>query len=189
MRKAIYTGVLAVFFCLSLSSCSTTYSVYSKNIFEGKQFLREKEYAEAEKHFQEAALEIRDSVSLTFMAVAEYRMGNLENAGKLIEEAAQGKPDLLYQFRTFGYRAIIYMKRHRAAGIAALKDYVDRYEHVYPLETIKELRKMVQSGNVDETRMENIIDEQIWWYENDMEQFLANGGGFYGRDRGVFISR
>jgi hypothetical protein len=189
MRKTVYAGILAALFCLPLYSCSTAYSVYSRNIFVGKQLLKEKEYTEAEKRFQEAALKIRDSVPLTFLAITEYRMGNLESAGKLIEEAAQGKSDMLYRFRTFGYRAIIHMKQNKAAGVSALKDYIDRYEHVYPLETIKELRKMVQSGNVDEMRMENIIDEQIWWYENDMEQFLANGDGFYGHDRGISISR
>jgi tetratricopeptide (TPR) repeat protein len=189
MREALYAGIVAVFFCLPLYSCSTAYSVYSKNIFVGKQLLKEKEYVEAERRFQEAALRIRDSVSLTFLAVTEYRMGNLESAGKLIEEAAQEKPDLLYQARTFGYRAIIYTKRDKAAGIVVLKDYVDRYEHFYPLETIKDLRKMAESGNIDETRMESIIDEQIWWYENDMEQFLMTGDGFYARGGNISFFR
>jgi hypothetical protein len=187
MRKTVYAGIVAVLFCWPLYSCSTTYSVYSKNIFVGKQLLKEKEYAEAGKRFQEAVLKIRDSVSLTFMAVAEYRMGHLESAGKLIDEAAQGRSDMLYQIRTLGYRAIIHMKQNKAAGVSALKDYVDRYEHVYPLETIKELRKMAQSGDVDEMRMENIIDEQIWWYERDMEQFFITGDGFYGQGNAIFF--
>jgi tetratricopeptide (TPR) repeat protein len=188
MRKAVYAGIIAVLFCLPLYSCSTTYSVYSKDIFIGKQLLKEKEYIEAEKHFQEAALKIRDSAPLTFMAIAEHKMGNLENAVKLIEEAAEEKPDLFYQLRTFGYRAIIYMKQDKAAGMAALKDYIDRYEHTYYLDTIKDLRKMANSGNVDEARMENIIDEQITWYENEMEEYLANNVGFIAdRQRMFFI--
>jgi tetratricopeptide (TPR) repeat protein len=187
MWKTIYAGIVAVLFCLSLYSCSTTGPVYSKNIFIGKQLLKEKEYTEAGKRFQEAALKTRDSVSLTFMAIAEYKMGNQESAEKLIEEAAKEKPDLFCQLRTFGYRAIIYMKRDKVAGIVALKDYIDRYEHTYFLETIKDLRKMAESGNVDETRMENIIDEQIMWYENEMEEYLTNNVGFIADRQRMFF--
>jgi tetratricopeptide (TPR) repeat protein len=187
MRKTIYAGILAVLVCLSFNSCSTTGSVYSKNIFIGKQLLKEKEYAEAGRHFQEAVLSIRDSASLTFMAIAEYKMGNLENAVKLIEEAAKGKPDLFYELRTSGYRAIIYMRQDKAAGMAALRDYIDRYEHAYYLDTIRNLRKMANSGNVDEMRMENIIDEQITWYEKEMEEYLTNNVGFIADRQRMFF--
>lgn len=191
MRKTIYSGIVTVFLCLALCSCSTTYTVYSQNIFTGKKLLEEKEYAESRKYFQEAARNIRDSVSLTFLAVAEYRTGNLENAGRLIQEAAREELDVLYFVRTFGYKAIIVMKQDRAAGIVALKDYINRYNTVYPLKTIKDLRKMVEAGIVDEARMETIINEQIWWYERDMEEFLTTGGGYYGErySGSLFISR
>jgi hypothetical protein len=188
MWKTLYAGILTVFFCLSFYSCSATNSVYSKNMFIGKQLLQEKEYAEAGTHFQEATLAIRDSASLTFMAIAEHKMGNQESAEKLIGEATKEKPDLFYELRTFGYRAIIYMKRNKAEGTAALKDYLYRYEHVYYLGTIKDLRKMAQSGNIDETRMEAIIDEQVTWYENEMEQYLTNNVGFIADRQRMFFN-
>lgn len=183
MRKTIHTGIVAVFFCLALCSCSTTYSKYAHDIFAGKPLLNEQEYTEAEKLFQDAVSNIRDQESLTFLAVTEYKMGNLENAEKLIQEAAQSKPSMLYNIRTFGYRAIIVMKRDKTEGLAALKDYIDRYDHAYPLETIGDLRKIVASGNVDQARMEKIIEEQIRWYESELEQYLSTGTGFY--DRGA----
>jgi tetratricopeptide (TPR) repeat protein len=183
MRKTIYIGIVAVFFCSALSSCSTAFLKYRQDIFAGKPLLNEQEYTEAQKLFQDAVSNIRDQVSLTFLAVTEYKMGNLENAEKLIQEAAQANPSTLYNIRTFGYRAIIVMKRDKTAGLTALKDYIDRYDYTYPLETVRDLRKMVASGNVDQARMEKIIDEQIWWYESEMELYLSTGNGFY--DRGA----
>ena len=82
------------------------------------------------------------------------------------------------------------MKRDNIAGLAALKDYIDRYDNAYPLETIRALRKMVESGNVDQARMEKIIEEQIWWYESETEQYLSTGTGFYdrgGKDNGGYF--
>jgi len=187
MRKTIYAGIITAFFCSFLWSCTTTYSIYSKNLFTGKQLLKEEEYAEASRHFQNAILQMRDSVSLTFMAVAEYKMGNLENAEKWIREAEREKPDIQYIVRTFGYRAIIYMKRNKAAGMEALKDYVDRYQHFYPLETIKVLQRMVRTGNIDEKMMEKIIDEQISWYETEMEEYLTNNVGFIADKNRIFF--
>jgi len=188
MRKTIYTGIITAIFCSILCSCSTTYSIYSKDIFAGKGLLKEQEYAEAARHFQNAVLQIRDSASLTFMAVAEYKMGNLESAEKWIREAEREKPDIRYVVRTFGYRAIIYMKRDRAAGMEALKDYVDRYQHFYPLETIKVLQRMVRTGNIDEKMMEKIIDEQITWYETEMEEYLTNNVGFIADKNKIFFT-
>jgi tetratricopeptide (TPR) repeat protein len=181
MRKTIYTIIAALICALPLYSCSTTYTLYSDNIYRGKQLLLDKEYRAAEKHFKEAMNNIRDAVSLTFLTVAEYKIGNLEGAGKLIEEAAKEKPDILYLVRTFGYRAIIFMNRDKAQGIAALKDYIDRYEHLYPLESIGELEGMVRKGDIDKERMEKIIEEQIGWYEKEMEQYLTTRTGFYAR--------
>lgn len=187
MRKTIYAGIIIAFFCSFLCSCTTTYSIYSNNLFAGKQLLKEEEYAEASRHFQNAILQMRDSVSLTFMAVAEYKMGNLENAEKWIREAEREKPDIQYIVRTFGYRAIIYMKRNKAAGMEALKDYVYRYQHFYPLETIKVLQRMVRTGNIDEKMMEKIIDEQISWYETEMEEYLTNNVGFIADKNRIFF--
>ncbi len=123
-------------------------------------------------------LQIRDSASLTFMAVAEYKMGNLESAEKWIREAEKEKPEMQYLVRTSGYRAIIYMKRDRTAGMQALKDYIDCYEQHDPLMTIEKLIEMVKTGNINETMMETVIDEQITWYETEMEEYLTNNVGF-----------
>ncbi|MBA4390955.1 MAG: hypothetical protein C0399_08455 [Syntrophus sp. (in: bacteria)] len=182
MRKTIYTVIVVLFLCLSMYSCSTMYALYNDNIYRGKQLLLDKEYTAAEKHFQQAMNSLRDAVSLTFLAVAEYKMGNLEAAGKLIEEAAKEKPDTLYQIRTFGYRAIILTKLDKIHGMMALKDYINRYENLYPLESIGELKGMVQKGNIDAEQMEKTIEEQIEWYEKEMEQYLTTRTGFYARE-------
>ncbi len=189
MRKTIYSVIATLFLCLLLNACSTTYSLYNENIFKGKQLLLNKDYTAAEKHFKEATNNLRDAVSLTFLAVAEYKMGHLEDARKLIEEAAKEKPDILYFVRTFGYRAMIITRLDRTQGISALKDYIDRYEHVYPLESIRDLQVMVRKGDIDKDRMERIIEEQIEWYEKEMEQYLTTRTGFYARQDNSWDSR
>ncbi|HVN96916.1 MAG TPA: hypothetical protein VMT62_10830 [Syntrophorhabdaceae bacterium] len=187
MRKTIHIGIVAILFGFTLWSCSTTYTKYSSDIRDGKEFLNEQEYAKAEGAFQDAVNNQRDQASLAFLAITEYRMGNLESAEKLIQEAAQSKTSTLYNIRAFGYRAIILMKRDKAQGLVALKDYISRYEYSYPLPSIKDLKKMVATGAVDEARLEKIIDDEIWWYETEVEQYLSTGTGFYdrlGRDNG-----
>ncbi len=85
MRKTIYAGIIIAFFCSFLCSCTTTYSIYSK------YFCREtnlKEELRRGLNISECILQMRDSVALLY-GLAEYKMGNLENAGKWIREAKE----------------------------------------------------------------------------------------------------
>jgi hypothetical protein len=38
---------------------------------------------------------------------------------------------------------------------------------------------MVRSGNIDMPRLENLIEEQVSWFENDVELYWSTGVGYY----------
>jgi hypothetical protein len=45
--------------------------------------------------------------------------------------------------------------------------------------SINDVKEMVRSGNVDMPRLENLIEEQISWYESDIELYMDSGVGYY----------
>jgi len=45
---------------------------------------------------------------------------------------------------------------------------------------------MWRSGKIDRVFLEAIMDEQIRWYEQDMELYIYNNLGYYSRDRREF---
>jgi tetratricopeptide (TPR) repeat protein len=186
MWKALLSGIFIIALPLSFTSCSTTYIKYSQNIFDGKRLLEKGEYQKAKEHFQEATLYSKDFQSLTYLAIAYYKMGDIENAAVLIQEAAKITIYDYRYLRTLGYGALILLKRDKEEGLEALKNYLILYRRCSPLLTIKDVRQMEETGQVDIDRLEKLIEEQVSWYENDIEQFKSTGTGFY--DRSLFLS-
>ncbi len=182
MRKTLRAGITIICCIVGLVACATTYRVYSVDLFEGKKLLARKDYQGARAYFEQANRAMPDSVSATYLAVVAYKTGDLETAQRWIGEALKEKPDQLCVFRTYGYRALIYLKRDRKTGMIALKDYIDRYGTSFPLESIDEVKRMWEGGNIDEARLEKLIEEQIEWYEKEMEQYLTSHTGFFARD-------
>jgi tetratricopeptide (TPR) repeat protein len=147
-------------------------------MFVGKALFKQKEYEGAKKHFQEASENQKDSISLTYLAIVSYKMNDIENAERLIKEAEKMNGNIYY-LRTIGYKAIILLNKDKKAGLLALKDYLDYYKHCYPLMTIQEIEKMWMEGIIDIGNLETLMEEQISWYEDEMEQYLSTGTGFY----------
>jgi DNA-binding ferritin-like protein (Dps family) len=63
--------------------------------------------------------------------------------------------------------------------MAALRDYVDYYQHQYPVISIKDVREMLQTGQIDNKKLEELIDEQVSTYEQEIDQYLSDGTGYY----------
>jgi tetratricopeptide (TPR) repeat protein len=179
MRKTLYTGVVITTFLFNFASCSTPYFIYSQNIFVGKALFKQKEYEGAKKYFQEASKNQRDSISLTYLARVSYKMNDIENAERLIKEAEKVSGNNFYYLRTIGYKAIILLNKDKKAGLLALKDYLDYYKHQCPLMTIQEVEKMWMDGKIEIGNLETLMEEQISWYEDEIEQHLSTGTGFY----------
>lgn len=111
--------------------------------------------------------------------------GRHERAAVLIGQAEKSPPDRLTYLRIYGYKALILLNTDSALGMKALDDYIRRYESDFPLESIKDLRTMRESGRIDKKRLEVLIDEQVQWYEKEMELYIYNNVGFYAREKGL----
>ncbi|MCX5799463.1 MAG: hypothetical protein NTU90_07895 [Proteobacteria bacterium] len=185
MWKTVYTGSLTAFLILFLLSCSAAYLSYSRNMFIGKELLKQKEYGKAEGYFQGALKDQRGAASLTYLAVTNYKMNNMNNAERLIKEAERiGVNDLCY-LRTVGYKALVLLKKDKKEGLEALKFYIEYYKYLYPLMTVKDVEDIWKHGGTDMDKLEKLMEEQITWYEDEMEQFISTGTGFYGAIYGM----
>jgi len=181
MRKTIYTGITIISLLLFAGACSTLtrYQIYSYDVMHGKDFLKDKKYTDARKYFQDASALYRDSTALTYLAVVEYKMENIESALKYIQETEKAGTDKMFYLRTLGYKALILFRIDKEKGMAALRDYVDYYQHQYPVISIKDVREMLQTGQIDNKKLEELIDEQVSTYEQEIDQYLSDGTGYY----------
>ena len=188
MRKTIYTGISGIVLLFLVSSCASfaTYSAYSRDMFEGKRLFKDQEYEKAQQFFQKAVDTIKDGASLTYLAITCYKTGNLDRAEQLIKEADKLDPYNYTHYnythlRTKGYKALILLKKDKNEGMAALKEYIDYYRRSDPLMTIKNVERMWRSGAIEMNTLETLIEEQVSWWENDVEQLYSTGTGFYDR--------
>ncbi|MBA4417743.1 MAG: hypothetical protein C0392_07515 [Syntrophus sp. (in: bacteria)] len=183
MWKTIYTGISGIVLLFLVSSCASfaTYSAYSRYMFEGKGLFKDQEYAKAQQLFQKAVETRRDGPALTYLAITCYKTGNLDKAEYLIREAENLDPYNYFHLRTKGYKALILLKKDKQEGMAALKEYIDYYRQRAPLMTIDDVDRMWRSRTIDMDSLETLIEEQVSWRENDVEQFYSTGTGFYDR--------
>lgn len=188
MRKTIHTRGMKGWFCLAgflvglafvCANCSTTYQAYARGIFDGKAALQRGDYDGARRNFETAYQSERGPVPLTYLAIVEYRMKNMERAERLIREAEMMEGHGYYGLRALGYKALILLRRDRNEGLEALGRYVTAYGQSDPLMTINDVEDMWRSGKIDMERLEKLIEEQVSWYEKEVEQFLTTGTGYY----------
>ncbi len=183
VRKTICTGISGIAILAVISSCSSISLniTYNRHIFNGKSLLDEGQFVKARESFQRAADLNRNAVALTYLAISYYKADNLDDAARLILEAEKTGAFHYIHLRTLGYKALIFLKLDQAAGMDALKHYLDYYRKSDPLLTIDEVEKMWRSGKIDMIRLEDLIEEQVSWWERDVEQFYETGTGFYDR--------
>ena len=191
--------VCSIVLLASLSACSVTYQAYTRGMFNGQRALEKGDYESARRNFEEAYQNEKDPVLLTYMAVVNYKMNNIADAERLIREAEWRGANDIYYLRTVGYKALILLKQDKAEGMDALSQYIALYALHDPLMTIDDVDAMRKSGTIDMSRLEKLIEDQVSWYEGEIQQYLSSGTGFYdgkysgvgpiGRRGGVFFGR
>jgi tetratricopeptide (TPR) repeat protein len=176
------TRLFVVVFTLSaLLSCASSYSVYRGNLVQGKELMRRGEFQEARTYFVKASESQRLPESLAFAATASYKMNDVNAAERYITEAEKQDGRGFSELRIAGYKALIYLKEGRKSeGIKALQEYTTLYRNLYPLTNIEEVEAMVKEEKVDLRKLEVLLDEQITWYNDEVEQFQKTRTGFYG---------
>lgn len=150
-------------------------------MFAGKERFRHKEYEKAGTHFLIAWQQYKNVESLAYLVSAMYRTGDLDRAEALIENAQHITQDYAYSLRIVAHDALIKLKRDPANGCKALMGYVAFYRHHYPLMTINDVAAACTQGvlTMDMEQLESLIENQLQWHEQEVEQYLTTGTGFY----------
>lgn len=169
---------------LLLVNCSTfsSYSAYSESMFQGKQLLRTGNYPLAKREFLKAAQSSRDAESLSFAATAAYKAQDTAEAARLIAEAEKAAGPKNSSLRVEGYKTLIYFSEGKnEAGFRSLNGYLQLYDTLYPMESIREVRRMHETRRVNVERLEVLMDQQIVTTEDEMEKLRTNAVGFMDR--------
>jgi tetratricopeptide (TPR) repeat protein len=180
-----------------LLSCSTPSSIYLDNMFWGKKALDETDYQQAKDCFMKAAEAYRNASALAFAATASYKLGDLSGAEQTIGEAERLDRGHTFDGRYFpsvrimGYKALILLTEEREdEGIESLSQYLEMYKHIHSGSTVREIEVMVRKRQFNLARLEVLIDDEVKWYEDDVDQYLRTGTGYYDRaSRGGSRSR
>jgi hypothetical protein len=168
--------------CLAFTvSCTTTpWYLYREDLFAGKQALRHSDYSRARTLFVKAAGEQKRTTAYAFAATACYKMGDLASAEGYIFDAENAEGGAYPYVRTAGYKALIFLKEgKKEEGMAALRAYIDMYGRLYPLMTIDDVEDMWKRGEIDQARLEKLVDEQIVNYEQEIDWAVSTGTGYY----------
>ena len=186
MNKKLCIGM--AFILLALLSCASTYSIYSRNLSQGKELMRQGKFQEARTYFVKAAESQQLPEAFAFAATASYKMNDLGSAERYIADAGNQDGKGFSELRIAGYKALIYLKEgKKVEGMKALKEYTTLYSRVYPLINIEEVEAMIKEDKVDLGRLEALLDEQITRYEDEIEQFQKTGTGFYDKGGGRLV--
>lgn len=180
MNKKLCMGM--AFMLLALLSCATTYSVYSRNLSQGKDLMRRGKFQEARTYFVKAAESERLPEAFAFAATASYKMNDLSSAERYIADAEKFDGKGFSELRIAGYKALILLKEGRKSeGMKALQEYTTLYSRGYPLIDIEEIKAMIKEDKVDLGKLETLLDEQITGYEDEIDQFQRTRTGPYDR--------
>lgn len=182
MRQALYAGcVIAILF---LTSCASSNSnmAYSRYMFEGKKNWQAKDYTQAKADFLKAYDAEKRVAPLAWAATTSYWLNDLGSAERYLREAESDqefKKGFSY-FRVLGYEALVLTKQgNKSEGLAVLKTYVDAYGHTFPSSNLARIEFMVKKGDVDLPRLEIMLEDDVWEYEQAAEQFESGRTGYF----------
>ena len=179
ISKSIVFVFCYIMLFLSLSACYTIHHAYSTNMFYGEKALRSGYYDEAKQNFEEAYEKNKTPEALMYLAMVDYKTNNLDSAESLVREAEWMGSVNYHYLRVLGYKALILLKKNSDEGLEALDQYVGFYASCDPLMSIQEVRRMAQTSNIDMPLLEKLIEEQVSWFENDVELYWSSGVGYY----------
>jgi hypothetical protein len=186
VRKAVFAGCVTAI--LVLTSCTTPFSTYSRYMFEGRRYWEVKEYGPARKSFVSAYEAQKEVTALSWAATTSYWLNDLASAERYIQEAEM-MPTLktsVSWFRVKGYKALILFKQgKKAEGFDVLKEYVYAYGYTYPSTNLPLIDLMVRKGEADLPRLQAMLEEDVYAYEEEMGLFTSAGVGYYNRNYGA----
>ena len=184
--RALFSAALL---SVILLGCSTTGTVYSANMEQGKRMLKRNQFQEALNHFN-LAVQIRPDVdAYSYAAIAAFKIGDLDHATQYLKEAEKRDGRSSAYVRIAGYEALIALKPGTTkAGLDALHNYIEAYRYSDPLMNVEDVEDMWRSGKIDFPVLEKLINEQITTYDNDVEDYLKNRGGWYGEKYEPFMN-
>ena len=176
--RALFSAALL---SVVLLGCSTTGTVYNENMEQGKRMLKKNQFQEALDHFKLAVQISPDVDAYSYAAIAAFKIGDLDHATQHLKEAEKRDGRSSAYLRIAGYEALIALKPGTTkAGLDALRNYIEVYRHSDPLMNIEDVEDMWRSGKIDFPILEKLMNEQITTYDNDVEDYLKNRGGWYG---------
>jgi len=188
VRQALYAGCVTVIFFLASCASSDINRAYSRYMFEGKQEWRAENYVQAKADFLKAYEVDKRVAPLAWAATTSYWLNDLPAAEQYLREA-EANPDFrkgFSYFRVLGYKALVLLKQgKKKEGLAVLKTYVDAYGYVFASSNLAKIAFMVRKGEVDLPRLEVLLEDDIWQYEQATEQFEGTYTGFYDRNSGA----
>ena len=162
-----------------VSGCSATYHAYCKDMVLGRDALKYNDYGAAKRSFEEAYQNGRSPDALMYLAIIDYKTNDLDSAERLISQAQGMGVGNYHYLRVLGYKALILLKKKSEQGPEALDRYVVFYSRIDYLMSIEKVKAMLTTGDIDIIRLEKLIEEQVSWYENDIEQYWSTGTGWY----------
>jgi tetratricopeptide (TPR) repeat protein len=182
MRETLRPGFIGILGLLLLLSSCATHSIYYSGLFEGKRFLQSGQYDKALAQFKAAEADRRNGESLAFLATAHYKTGDFQTADAWASLAIDSYG--FYALRALGYRALALFRLAKPEATKALEGYLALYRLSFPLTSIEDIGIMMEKTQFDLPKLERLIDEQVQWYEREVEQYLSTGTGFYDRSSG-----
>ena len=186
MRQALYAGcVIAIFF---LTSCSTPHAAFSRHMFDGKKEWQGKDYTQARASFLKAYEAEKQVAPLAWAATTSYWLNDHAGTERYLKEAEADpgfKKGFSY-FRVTGYKALLLLKKgNKGEGLVVLKTYTDAYGRAFPSSNLARIERMAHKGEVDLPKLEVMLEDDIWEYEESIEQFESSRTGYYDRNPGA----
>ena len=182
MRQALYAGCLIAIVFLTSCATSNTNMVYSRYLFEGERNWQAKDYVQSKADFLKAYEADKRVAPLAWAATTSYWLNDLVSAERYLKEA-EANPEFkkgFSYFRVMGYKALVLIKQgNKSEGLAVLKSYADSYGHTFPSSNVARIEFMAKKGDVDLPKLEIMLEDDIWEYEQAVEQFELGRTGYF----------
>jgi len=178
LLTALYAGSLMTIFLLA--ACSSPFTTYSRYMSEGQRYWKLKEYEQARKAFLMAYEAEKGVVPLAWAASASYWLNDLTGAETYIRQAEPGARTSVCYFRVTGYKALLLLRQGKKdEGLVVLKEYARAYGITYPSRNLPLIDLMINKGDADIQKLEAMLEEDIYAYEQEIEQFNRTGTGYF----------
>ena len=188
LRKGVYAGYVTVMLFLASCASSGMNRVYNGYMFQGKEDWQAKDYAQAKADFLKAYEAEKRVAPLGWAETASYWLNDLPAAAQYLREA-EANPEFrkgFSYFRVLGYKALVLLKQgNKQEGLAVLKTYIDAYGLTFASANLAKIEFMVRNGEVDPPKLAVMMEDDIWKYEQAIDQYESGYTGFFDRSSGA----